>query len=134
MKRTSNSALDAQFESEVRDARAGVRPYLSRKAAAWYLGMHADTLGKLLRAGVGPKMVVRSASPKVNAHQLFALADLDAWLESRKASFHGALTRMTVLNALQREEQVLQLEAEISRMKAKLSTLKNRIKKETFRG
>lgn len=134
MKRGKDPAAEGEFEREIREAQAGIRRHVTRKAAAWYLGMHPHTLSELQTAGAGPPMVIRSPAKRPNVPQLYLLADLDDWLASRRVSSYGSRERMVVLDALRREEQLMHLEAEISRLQAKLLRLHKRSEKESFRG
>lgn len=134
MKRGKNPALEEELEREIREAQAGVRRYITRRAAAWYLGMHPTTLSDLQTAGAGPPMVIRSPAKRANVRQLYTLADLDDWLASRRVTSYGSRERMVVLDALRREEQLMHLEAEISRLQAKLLRLQKRSENESFRG
>jgi hypothetical protein len=133
MKRGKDPAMEEELEREVREAQAGVRRYITRKAAAWYLGMHPHTLSNLQTAGAGPPMVIRSPAKRSNVRQLYTLADLDDWLASRRVTSYGSRERMVVLDALRREEQLMHLEGEIARLQAKLLRLQKRSDKESFR-
>ena len=134
MKRGKDPVMEQELEREIREAQAGVRHHITRKAAAWYLGMHPQTLSDLQSAGAGPPMVIRSSSKRPNVRQLYTLPDLDAWLASRKVTSYGSRERLVVLDALRRKEQLMQLEAEIARLQAKLLRLQKRSDKELFRG
>ena len=69
MKPAIEPDLEDRFRQEIADARSGLRPYVTRKAAAWYMGMHWATLTRLKRSGLGPPSIVHDPSKKANAHQ-----------------------------------------------------------------
>jgi hypothetical protein len=130
VKRAKDPDLENRFRQEIADARSGVRPYVTRKAAAWYLGMHWTSLTKLQKEGLGPPSIVHDRSKQTNAHQFYELSDLDAWMSSRKVRFYGDKADISTLDLLKRREQAMKLQAEISRMKERLGRLQRRLAKD----
>lgn len=127
MRRFLDPGVEARYRREIADARSGLRPYVSRKAAAWYLGFHECTLTDLRRRGLGPPTVIHDPSRRQNTHQFYTLADLDAWVTARKGDTYGQHVRLASIDYLSREQKAMELQAQIKRMKAKLHRLKRRI-------
>ena len=65
MEHVEHPSPEEQLRQEIEEARLGLRPYVSRKAAAWYLDIHHVTLSKMHCRGDGPRTVVHN--PEVPA-------------------------------------------------------------------
>jgi hypothetical protein len=118
---------EEEFHRQILAAKAGTRPYLSTKAAAWHLGMHHSMLSRLHQRGAGPPAVVRDPSRRANAPKFYAISDLDAWIESRKVLSAHDRHQMAILDDLSRQKHDLQCKAEVARVRASVARIRGRL-------
>jgi hypothetical protein len=124
----TTSGCDAErvgeaYDREILEARAGRHPFVSTKAAAWYLKMHPTTLSRLISRGVGPPSIVRDATRGPNAKKFYRLSDLDEWLELRNARAWIERANLTELDQLVSEERRLRAQQRVSVARARAAKL-----------
>ena len=115
------------YDREIEEARAGRHPFISTKAAAWYLKMHLTTLSRLNCRGVGPASIVRDPTKGRNARKFYRLADLDEWLELRNARTWTERVNLTQLDQLVSEERRLRAQQRVSEVRASTTKLSKKL-------
>ena len=115
------------YDREIGDARAGRHPFISTKAAAWYLKMHETTLSRLNCRGLGPASIVRNPTKGRNARKFYRLADLDEWLELRNARTWTERVNLTQLDQLVSDERRLRAQQRVTLVKASTTKLSKKL-------
>ncbi|MFT3898446.1 MAG: hypothetical protein QM719_12270 [Thermomonas sp.] len=126
MEHIEHPSPDEQFRQEIEEARLGLRPYVSRKAAAWYLGVHHVTLSKMHCRGDGPRTVVYNPRSARNARKLYRVEDLDKWAKERGVTGEGDRRALAELLRMRHEVERLRLRAEMGELRREVARLKRR--------
>lgn len=126
----------ASWEEEIDAARRGVKADISRKAAAYYLGIHHTTLSKLRTSGTGPASVqargaVAGAKGR-NTTVRYTLADLDAWKEQNTSSSYAEQVLKAQLSDLRVANLVKQLKLQLAASEAEARALREKLKKHSL--
>lgn len=127
MKRQASPLLDELYRQEIAEARNGLRHYVSRKAAAWYLGVHHTNLSKMRSKGVGPPALVPNPGAGRNSRKLYTLADLDQWIGERKLAGNGSCPALAQLIELRVREESLRLASASREVASHVARLKKRV-------
>ncbi|WP_447586163.1 helix-turn-helix transcriptional regulator [Pseudoxanthomonas mexicana] len=126
----------ASWEEEIDAARRGVKADISRKAAAYYLGIHHTNLSKLRTSGTGPASVqarggVAGAKGR-NRTVRYTLADLDAWKEQNTSSSYAEQVLKEQLSDLRVANLVAQLKLQLAASEAEARALREKLKKHSL--
>lgn len=124
----------ASWEQEIDATRRGVRADMSRKAAAYYLGIHHTNLSKLRSEGRGPASVqARAGAGGVakgrNTTVRYTLTDLDAWKEQNTSGSYAEQVLKEQVADLRSYNETAQLKLQVAALQAEARSLREKLKK-----
>ncbi|WP_448670485.1 helix-turn-helix transcriptional regulator [Pseudoxanthomonas mexicana] len=124
----------ASWEQEIDATRRGVRADMSRKAAAYYLGIHHTNLSKLRSEGRGPASVQARAATGGgvkgrNTSVRYTLSDLDAWKEQNTSGSYAEQVLKEQVADLRSSNETAQLKLQVAALQAEARSLREKLRK-----